>query len=81
MRGLAYGVSPVVKLHDRGVVACGDIIRLQHIRVVEHALPLDLPVTDDARIRREPVEIIVDEGLYDLVVEGGDAVEDVVFDP
>ena len=62
-------------------MACGDIICLQDARVIEHAVPLDLAVADNARIRGQSVEVIIDKRVYDLVVESGYAVEDMVFDP
>ena len=62
-------VTAVVQPDHRRVMSRRHIVRLQHLRRVQHALPLHIPVARDAGIGRLPADIGADKGADHLFHE------------
>ena len=80
MSGLLHRVSSVRLPHNGSIVACGDIVRLHDLRRVKEFFPLDLPVAENAGVRGDPAEIILDERINDLLLKRRNTVQGVIGD-
>ena len=75
------GIAAAGEPHDVGIVACGDVVRLHDLRGVEHFVPLDGAVADDAGVGGLAVQIAGGKGVDDIAGKFARAVQGVVLDP